>query len=723
MARARLPSRIGRQRGAMSVTLLLLMIGLVAMLGLVEIGYLYWAKRDAQKVADLSAIAGAQRLDLCDASYSNNAAARINAEKDNAFPGQLEIHCGNWNAAHAAADHFVQGVSEGNPLNAVRVIASRSVIPFFGQNESLPTVTAQAVAKRSAPSAVFSVGSQLLRVEGNTPLGNVLKLVGVDLNATTVLGYDGLANAHITPGGLLEALGIPMDANISIGDFNALLAANKVSLGSLLDASASVLARSGVTDIDLKALRDALGVKLSLDDLAVQLGSDDGSSGLFAKIIAPDGSASSALQADVNLLDLITTGITIASDGRGVAVNNLNLLGLVQVKAGVVEPPSIAIGGVGARAYNAQVRLFANIDTNNIPAVGGLLGLLGTRLNLPLHVDVTNAMGTLTSLQCSSSPPTATIQVDASVLRACVGKVGDADRFSKTNVCDAGLQNEQLLTLLGIPLINNQIKVNALADQQSITLAAGETGSTQINKLALGNTVSELTTQLLNVLSGMLNPRGNGLSTSDTAKQLAKQYLKAGKPGGGAYDVGKTISLLRNGDPGQDLAPLGDWDVAGGVPTVCPYSLGLATCWTTGSVWTGYSATATGQGFGLVDGLVGSLLGGLLVNRCSSLLTGVFGQYNTCLENNLASYIQTNPDEGFLDQFNGGGVTAPGNGEIACTGILCIVLKGPLDLLKPLLNNIGSLLSDLLANLLGLELGRTDVHVQSIQCGGAQLVY
>jgi uncharacterized iron-regulated membrane protein len=38
-----------RQRGGMSVTMMLLMVGLVGMLGLVEIGYLYWAKRDVQR--------------------------------------------------------------------------------------------------------------------------------------------------------------------------------------------------------------------------------------------------------------------------------------------------------------------------------------------------------------------------------------------------------------------------------------------------------------------------------------------------------------------------------------------------------------------------------------------------------------------------------------------------------------------------------------------------
>ena len=52
-----------KQRGAAAVTLMLLMLGLVAMLGLVEVGYIFWVKRDLQKDADLAALAGAQLLD------------------------------------------------------------------------------------------------------------------------------------------------------------------------------------------------------------------------------------------------------------------------------------------------------------------------------------------------------------------------------------------------------------------------------------------------------------------------------------------------------------------------------------------------------------------------------------------------------------------------------------------------------------------------------------
>src|SRR5690606_35983370 len=46
------PSR-HHQRGAMAITIAIMLLGLIFMLGLVEIGYLYWAKRDTQKVADL----------------------------------------------------------------------------------------------------------------------------------------------------------------------------------------------------------------------------------------------------------------------------------------------------------------------------------------------------------------------------------------------------------------------------------------------------------------------------------------------------------------------------------------------------------------------------------------------------------------------------------------------------------------------------------------------
>ncbi|WP_314404930.1 TadG family pilus assembly protein [Stenotrophomonas rhizophila] len=710
-----------RQRGGMSVTMMLVMLGLVTMLGLVEIGYLYWAKRDVQKIADLSALAGAQRLDLCTANRADNAAARSNALTANRFPGTLQVSCGVWNPTHASADHFI-GTAPA-PVNAVKVIAERPVLPFFGQTHGLPQVRAQAVATRAPPLAVFSVGSQLLRVNGNTPLGGVLKLVGVDLDQTTLLGYDGLAQAKITPGGLLRALGIPVDANISVGDFNALLAAHKVSLGQLLDATASVLSQSGVAHVDMRALKDALAAKLDINQLNLQLGSNAAGSGLFGSIVAPDGPASAALQAEVNALDLITTSISIANGGRGVAVNNLSILGLVQAQTAVIEPPSIAIGGVGARAYNAQVRVKLDIDSNKLSlGLGKVLAALGIRLRLPVYADVTNAMGTLTGLQCAAQPATATIRVESSVLRACVGKVDAATQFSTRNVCDASLQNEQLLTLLGAPLINDQIKLNALTHDETVTLSPGETKSTWINGAQIGTAVNDLVRELLRVLSGMLNPASKGMGNADTANQLADQFLKAANPGNGLYDVDKTIALLRNGSSAQGIEAFGDWEVKDGVPYACGLLL-LKTCYKDGSAWEGYRAVVTGQGLGVLDGLLGTVLGGLVINRCSGLVSTLLA-YNSCVKGNLATYLQTAPS-GMLDNHQGSGsVTDPGTNSVACSGLLCTLLRPVLEgLLKPVLNGVGTLLTQTLAMVLGLELGRTDVHLQAVQCNPAQLVY
>lgn len=706
-----------RPRGGMSVTMMLVMIALLAMLGLVEIGFLFWAKRDTQKVVDLAALAGAQRLDLCNASNADNSAARQSALAQNRFRGQVQIECGNWNASRETADHFSPSVDASNPRNAVRVVAERGVLPFFGQNRTLPTLRVQAVAKRSEPTAVFAVGSQLLRTNGNSPLMATLRLVGLDVTNATVLSYDGLAQATITPSGLLAALGIPVTADLSVADFNRLLSINRISLAQLVNAAATVVGRETTVGVQLQALSNLVGTRLDINQLNILLGSQNGGGGLFAQVISPDGTIGSALESRVNVLDLVTAAISIANDGNGVQVQGLNLLG-IDVKAGVVEPPSIAIGGVGARAYNAQVRLMVDVDSDRLFAIGPLLNLLGTRLHLPLHVDVANAMGTLTSIQCGAAPPTATVQVDSSVLRACVGKVNAADRFSKSNVCDATLQNEQLLKLLGQPLINDRITLPALTSTQSLTLAAGQTGSTRINPLAVGSAVSDLVNELLRVLSGMLSSPKQGMSANDTAKALADRYLQAAFPSGGRYNVDQVIPLLRDGDPSRNLAPLGNWTVTKGVPKPC--LLGLTTCWEDGSVWTGYRTTVTGQGLGLLDGLLGSLVGGLLINRCDSLLGNLI-DYNGCVRTNLASYIQTAP-AGFLDGQNGGGVTTPGN-NVTCSGLLCALLNPVLAALKPVLNSVGTLLTNTLASLLGLELGRTDISMQSIQCSSAQLVF
>lgn len=110
-----------------------------------------------------------------------------------------------------------------------------------------------------------------------------------------------------------------------------------------------------------------------------------------------------------------------------------------------------------------------------------------------------------------------------------------------------------------------------------------------------------------------------------------------------------------------------------------------------------------------------------MINRCNSLLSTLLN-YNNCVKSNLASYLQTRPG-GLEDLAGGTGVTDPGTDQVRCSGLLCLALTPVLETVKPLLNGVSTLLSQTLAQVLGLELGRTDVHMQSIQCTPAQLVY
>src|SRR5690554_6157844 len=107
---------------------------------------------------------------------------------------------------------------------------------------------------------------------------------------------------------------------------------------------------------------------------------------------------------------------------------------------------------------------------------------------------------------------------------------------------------------------------------------------------------------------------------------------------------------------------------------------------------------------------------------CAGLLSSLLN-WNNCVEHNLAKLLKDKPDSiNVSDNGDGQSLANPNSNEITCSGALCILLKPVLALLKPILNGIGALLTTILANALGLELGRTDVTVHAISCGTPQLV-
>lgn len=659
-----------RQRGSILLQASVVLLVCVIALAGTELGYLFFVKREMQKAADLAALAGAQTLAQSGCT-AGGAAATTNATQNLqsiGFTPTITPTCGTWDAASTAPQHFVAGGSQPNALKVLIGGTGPTLLPFLEAR----TVATEAIAANGQPLAAFSVGSRLARVTGDSTLGAALK--GIGLNpAISLVSYDGLANAKITPGGLLGALGIPVATDINVGQLNALLAANQVGLGQLLDAAVTLAGQSALTAANVTLL-NAVGAKVGNIPLNVQLGSlTDVPTGLFAKVVAPDSTTASALNTQISALDIISSAIGVATSKHAIETGigaEIPLVAKITSKVGIVEPPSIAIGGVGATAYTAQVRTFVSVKTEGF--VAGLLAPL-IKLDLPIVLDVVTGKGTITqmctpALKDASGKDGAIVNVESSVAKVCVGAIATADLFSKSMVCEENLGNMELLNVLGIlRLPNNKLNIDVLENPpKPLVLREGDTQPTE-NELNIGTTVDGLVTKLLGLLFGAPD---SAPSTTPTSAQ---------------------IDALRD----QIWA-----DTLGVCSASTPACRGDRLAAAKSRIEK--NATDSGLLAGLLEG-VGNLLTNVL-NDCTGLL--YLGGSEAGCKKMLRSTLADSSSK------PGGGMVS--NGLTVLTGLL-----------KPVLNAVGnSVLKPILNNVLGLHLGETDVKMMSLQCGGtARLVY
>jgi uncharacterized membrane protein len=693
LAAGRRHAQARRQRGSMAVTMLLMMLGLITILGLVEVAFQQAAQRDAQKVADLAALSGAQRLDQCAAGNGDNAAARSNAAQENDFQGSLDIGCGRWDPIANAAinDHF--GPAAGSAPNAVKVVADRPVSPIFGFAGPLLDAHAKAVASELPPAATFSITPTLLAVEGNGSLEQLLKAAGLDLSGTSLAGYDGLADVDISTSGLLKQLGIAVPANATVGGFNNLLS-TQVGLDDLLDAAVTVAGHRELVGTGASVL-GALA-KAGIDTPEVTLGSPDGQGGLFARIVGDDGdSAQGALNTQVNVLQLIDTAVGVASAKHALSSTTLvDIPSVVAVTAatGLVEPPSIGIGGKGTKAYSAQVRVFLDIETppSGFALLGGLINL---QIHLPIAIDLVNAQAELTDL-CdktdSENHILAEFQVTSSILKMCAGKITQADAFSTVGSCDqipphgASPMLGLSAALLNLVSLNTPIVTKALPGGPDTDTLYAKQSAVNGNSLAIGSTVNNLVTTLTSALLAGTATQGQAPSSSPTISQTAQDLWDGTDPS--QSNASRTQQALNE----IQAASQGLQGLLGGLSSDVFNLLGN-------------TLTLNMQGIlGDVGGLLGNVATGL-----SNVLNGagctVFNDQGSCI-----NIIQ--------NALTGGGSGPSSNAVIALLGFVLQTLQGPL-------NQLGAGLSNLLQNTLGLDLGRSTLTLHSLQCHRVQLVY
>lgn len=776
-----------RQRGAFSIiTAAVLLTSLSALMLAVDSSRLFLQQRELQNIADIAALEAISQLP--DGQCYKDAAQAQQISTVSAVANGLPKQSGTVKAqcAHVTyTDHRSQ-VNPDSKGPAVQVTVSNKVPTSLilqvrdalSAKDGTTTLTAVATAERSIPTAAFSVGAELLNLEQNSILGYLLKGVGLNVEHLSVLNSKGLANATITPSGLLNALGIKVNVqNLSALTPEGLLDLN-VKVGALgikrlLEASAN-LVNDKTLSLGLTALyADLIGSNSDSERLDIIKNANINlfhipgvtERGLIS-IAANNPDLKSALDTQINLGPLLNAAILLGTaDARGIQIPSLssNLLG-VEVKAGIVEPASIGIGPVGTTARNAQIRIGISARTASIPVLGTLLNILGTEVNLPIQLDLASATGELTELSCKAnagSIPSATIAVKSEVGALCMGKprfreehigLGGDMIWSTSESCYDTIEPDTFLQALGIPLLRGQVALRILKndthDSATIEDITGTKPSdeerfrqkalvfpldvlpcdpsdansactqlTEPNPLLLGTLVKDLTDQVIGLIGGGLSERT--AFNNDEATRIAKKYLDQEKlhPSKSDHYTISDLRAIRKAmqDDGLDWTRPGLLGITDSKMSQIWYLRSLAFYRKKNSPNTVDDPSQAKPNPERPEDEVP------LDSSVDSSLYGCYvankiGYDKDCVEENLIRSLQTNEAGGVLTK-----ITEPLLSKVV-QPLLAVVLEPIAQLLKLILDGLGAYILSPLLQATGVNIGQTEVTLLNVNCGTARLV-
>ena len=377
--------RIRRQSGSVATLGALWLMVAVICLATIDIGNVFWQKRELQKIADLAALAGASGM-LDSGSCRKN--AEVSAQSNGGISSEVvQAAAGRWEAGAATSSEemFKEGV---NPVNACKVLVRR-LVPylFFLSSGDLDgrNIEAKAIAYQTPRIAKVTVKSTLLSLDTEKSklldavigglLGGKIKL--------DVVGWRGIADANIELLKFLDALAIR--AGVNAGNYDQLVAA-KIPLGKFMLAMADVLPRNG----DLAAVNALEALSVGVGNISVAL---------FDVLKLGTGLGTDALKTNVNVLDLVTALAQVANgkNAIGVGVNIDLYLATVALNLKVIEHPQNAIGDPAKEkiiAKTAQIDLSTDVGINIIEVA---------KVKLNLNIKLAQGIAEINSYVCENN--------------------------------------------------------------------------------------------------------------------------------------------------------------------------------------------------------------------------------------------------------------------------------------------------------------------------------
>jgi uncharacterized membrane protein len=480
----------------------------------VDAGSLYVEKRQAQGLADLAAITAAANIDRAEL------AARTTLEDNGASSDDVVAITGHYDPAAPVGSRFVAGKA---PANAVRVeyrtIGSRY---FAGAIIPPPQIGVSAIAASSADAA-FSVGSRLAALNGGVLNDLLGGLTGTTISLS-VMDYNALLAADVNLLAFLNTLALELD--LTAGSYDQALASN-VTLGQLGQALSKTAGLDGNTKAAASRLASqASGSQSRKLRLSRLIDFGGGRGNVLAASIEQVG-------ASIGVMELLTASAIVAGNGRQVEIKNgLNLPGLLKtsIELGIGEPPQHApwfrIGSGGEVVRTAQTRLALTTEIN------GLGGILGTRIAIPLYLELAFAEAKLNSVTCpSGGPSSARIAVDA---RPGIANLYLAEVDRKKLAGFANPMARSPARLIQMPLVNISAQAHVEVAEMSyrpLIFKAADIKSRAPKQVSTTQITTSLTKSLLTGLSFNIElPLGIAIGLPSNVTTLLGNALGAATP-------------------------------------------------------------------------------------------------------------------------------------------------------------------------------------------------
>ncbi|WP_230940703.1 pilus assembly protein TadG-related protein [Burkholderia diffusa] len=449
-----------RQRGSIAIMAAIWLSVAVIVLSGIDIGRFYSERRHMQAAADLAALSSVMKASAdTTCSAAKTSAQQVASPSANSVPANavISVTCGVWTAPQTSggAASFTPtagdpmngqcgglsagpaGSTSGQSANAVCVSVSEPVTGFF---RGVKTISASAMAK-STPTDTFTLTTSLAALNGGLANQLLQTLTGspnaLSLNA---VDYQGLAQVNLKLAGIL--------ANLPVGSSTAVLNGS-VTLGQLANAVVQAATQQNLVGANLNVLN---AIVVALCSGSVCGGPQIALNQLVSAAVA---NGSSAIDASVNALGLLSTALQVANGTNPVAIPSITVqtpIALAPLLNATVSgsvslagtPPATASGPPGpsncgtsnclTNTSTTQGNVFLNTSISLLSTCsnGSLVYPGGTcpsgkatplaAVQLPITAYVAPAKAGLTSVTCSANgTKSATVNVQTGVVAVYLG--------------------------------------------------------------------------------------------------------------------------------------------------------------------------------------------------------------------------------------------------------------------------------------------------------------